>query len=215
MRATEIKLCLFTTYTVDEFEAKAQELSDATTKYTEVEDRKATTAKAFKEELDRIDFEKSTLAGQVKRKGENRMIDCTVSLHEPSVGFKSIYRMDTGEFVKTEQMTRDEMQANLFPDPAPEASAAGAPSNAVQPEASGTMESSTEPTADAQGASEDETEETELPQPLEAPKLEDAEAAQAIDEAVADAVAKDEDPRAQGVRKTFGRKTNAPAGQIQ
>jgi hypothetical protein len=197
MRATEIKLCLFTTYTVDEFEAKAQELSDATTKYTEVEDRKATTAKAFKEELDRIDYEKSTLAGQVKRKGENRMIDCTVSLHEPSVGFKSIYRMDTGEFVKTEQMTRDEMQANLFPDPAPEASAAGAPSNAVQPEASGTMESSTEPTADAQNASDGEIGE---------PAASDAEAAQAIEQAVGDAIAKDEDPRAQGVRKTFGRR---------
>jgi len=196
MRATEIKLCLFTTYTVDEFEAKAQELSDATTKYTEVEDRKATTAKAFKEELDRIDYEKSTLAGQVKRKGEGRMIDCAVSMHEPTTGFKSIYRTDTGKFVKTEQMTRGEMQDCLFPIE-PEPPAVAQEQGTVLEMASG----ATTETADSpEGPLEPK--DGEIVQPAAS----DAEGAAAIEQAVGDAIAKDEDPRAQGVRKTFGRR---------
>ena len=187
--AKNLKLSLFTEYTPDELEAKGQELAEKTKERTAIEDQKAIAAKHFKEQIDRIGYDIAELADQVQARGEERLVDCFVQLYDPSQGFKSIYRLDTGEFCRTEQMSVSEMQDNLFPltDDEPE------PAAAVQEQGAGASadtEAGETPSEPAQDAPEDELEEEELPQPA-AP---DAEAAVAIDEAV-DAAIEQQKPK--------------------
>ncbi len=41
------------------------------------------------------------------------MVECEVTLNSPTVGRKTTYRLDTGEVVKEDRMTSDEMQQKL------------------------------------------------------------------------------------------------------
>lgn len=47
---------------------------------------------------------------------EKRMIDCEWHMHDPREGYKTLYRLDTGALVTTEEMTFAERQGSLFPD---------------------------------------------------------------------------------------------------
>ncbi len=51
---------------------------------------------------------------------EYRDVECTVVFHSPEQGTKSIYRNDTGEFVRDMKMDPYEMQENLFAEAAAE-----------------------------------------------------------------------------------------------
>jgi hypothetical protein len=100
-------------YSDDELAFKRDELSTVIVHQGAVETRKAEVNRGFKEELDGLYARASELAHQIKRRGENRPVQCLVEFHKPNVGEKTIIRLDTGEQVRVEPMTEDERQEEI------------------------------------------------------------------------------------------------------
>jgi len=113
MKVKRIGLQLPCIYNDEELAAKRDELSDTIIAIAEVEDRKSRVAKSFKEELDGLYATSGTLARDIKRRNEERLVDCVVEWNKPNVGEKTIVRLDTGEMVKIEVMTDDERQDEI------------------------------------------------------------------------------------------------------
>ena len=100
-------------YSDDELAFKRDELSTVIVHQGAVETRKAEVNRGLKEELDGLYARASALAHQIKRRGENRPVECLVEFHKPNVGEKTIIRLDTGEQVRVEPMTEDERQEEM------------------------------------------------------------------------------------------------------
>ena len=91
-----------------------RQLAGVAEAYDEVEERKADVAKDFKEQLQNLRGEIRRLARLVRTKKEKRTVTCGVAMHTPTVGTKTIVRVDTGEIVREEAMSEAEMQERLF-----------------------------------------------------------------------------------------------------
>jgi hypothetical protein len=100
-------------YTDEELALKRDELSTVIVHQGAVELRKAEVNRGFKEELDGLYSRANELAHQIKKRGENRAVECLVEFHQPNVGEKTIIRLDTGEQVRVEPMTEDERQEEI------------------------------------------------------------------------------------------------------
>jgi hypothetical protein len=98
----------------DEIAMYGRQLAGVAEAYDEVEERKADVAKDFKEQLQNLRGEIRRLARLVRTKKEKRTIACGVAMHTPTVGTKTIVRIDTGEIVREEAMSETEMQERLF-----------------------------------------------------------------------------------------------------
>lgn len=99
--------------TADELYQAGQQLAAATREAIACEtDKKAAQAayKARAEEAARICAE---LSLKITRRYEMRELDCIVNFGEPEAGKKQIVRPDTGEVVRTEDMTADELQSGF------------------------------------------------------------------------------------------------------
>jgi len=116
MQGKKISIVLFNEYDQTLLNEKSQELSSAVLEYHKVEDEKKASASMFKETLDGIEATISSLAKSIRRKGEDKATDCLVKFHNPVPGMKTTIRLDTGDTVKTEEMTADEKQTELFDD---------------------------------------------------------------------------------------------------
>ena len=109
----KITLELRCEYSDDELAFKRDELSTVIVHQGAVETRKAEVNRGLKEELDGLYARASELAHQIKRRGENRPVECLVEFHKPNIGEKTIVRLDTGEQVRVEPMTEDERQEEI------------------------------------------------------------------------------------------------------
>jgi hypothetical protein len=110
----KITIALPCDFTGEELEQKGQDMSATMLEYDDVEERKKVSAKEFSEQMKELRGRMRSLSKQIRRKGEERAVECGVQMHNPTVGFKTIVRLDTGEIVKTEPMTDEERQDNLF-----------------------------------------------------------------------------------------------------
>lgn len=110
----KLVLTLPVDYSQQELDERRDRLSAAALEYDAVEDEKKSASSVYNEQLKALRGEMRQIAKQIHRKGEDRAIDCIAEMHTPSVGFKTVIRLDTGEVVKTEPMTDDERQENLF-----------------------------------------------------------------------------------------------------
>jgi hypothetical protein len=113
-RIQKLKLTLFCNFTGEEMDAKGEALSTAYIEYDRVEEQKKTASAEYGDQLKALRGEMRQLAGQIRKKGAERAVDCVTQFHTPEVGMKTTIRTDTGEIVKTEPMTNDERQENLF-----------------------------------------------------------------------------------------------------
>lgn len=79
----------------------------------ELELKKKQLASDIKAEAEALAADVAKLARWVNDEYDFRMVDCEVMLDSPTAGQKTAYRIDTGEVVKTEKMTTDELQQVL------------------------------------------------------------------------------------------------------
>jgi hypothetical protein len=113
-KGKRLTLRLYSEFSQQELDDKRDRISGAMLEYDDVEAEKKESNKEFSEAMKGLRGEMRSLAKAIKRRGEDRDIDCLAKFHDPQIGFKTIVRLDTGEIVKTEPMTDDERQDNLF-----------------------------------------------------------------------------------------------------
>lgn len=113
-QAKKVSLVLFSQFSQEELLEKSQELSAKVIEQQKVDDDRASVAKQYRERLEQIDATIQSLAKAIRRKGVDKPINCLVNFHDPVPAFKTTMRMDTGEIVKTEDMTPEEKQGILF-----------------------------------------------------------------------------------------------------
>jgi hypothetical protein len=116
MKGKRITEFLPVEFTQDELDEKREQLSSTVLKYDDVEDEKKRIAKGYTEQLQGLRGDMRRLSKDIRRKNENRTVDCVARFHDPTPGMKTIVRLDTGEVVRTEGMSHDERQENMFDD---------------------------------------------------------------------------------------------------
>ena len=114
MRARKINQELPVPYTEEELATMRDELARLVLGESEVRQRKKVAMDAFKEELEELISSRRDIAHRIRRKSEDREIECRVEFHSPTIGMKRLIRMDTGELLREEQMTDEELQEELF-----------------------------------------------------------------------------------------------------
>jgi hypothetical protein len=104
--------------TDEEIRLKSQEVGEAVIQQASIESAKKEANKEFGEQLATLRQRMRMLANQIRSRTEMRMVQCQIEFHVPQVGFKRTVRLDTGEVVKEQPMTEDELNARLFEDEA-------------------------------------------------------------------------------------------------
>src|SRR5690242_13801523 len=97
-------------FSTEETRENAKRLARKNQELAELELKKKQLAADIKSEIDTANADAAKLARWVNDEYDFRMVDCEVMLDSPSAGQKTVYRIDTGEIVKTEKMNSEEMQ---------------------------------------------------------------------------------------------------------
>lgn len=100
-------------FTEEELATMRDELARLVLGESEVRLRKKAAMDAFKEELEELISSRRDIAHRIRRKSEDREIDCRVEFHSPTIGMKRLIRLDTGELLREEQMTDEECRKNF------------------------------------------------------------------------------------------------------
>jgi hypothetical protein len=114
MKPKTIKVNLKYTFTPEEKQEIATTLARANQRKVELEEQKKQVDADLKAQITETE---SAIAREARRYTtgyEYRDIDCSVVYHSPRQGFKTIYRIDTGEWVREMEMNSTELQENLF-----------------------------------------------------------------------------------------------------
>lgn len=93
--------------------ALGDDLARAADNVREIESRKKELTATISAELKAANGKVFTLAGKVKDRFEMREVPCIAYFGVPRAGLKTIRRADTGEDVRTDSMTAEEMQQGL------------------------------------------------------------------------------------------------------
>lgn len=97
-------------FSEEETRENAKRLARKNQEIAELELKKKQLAADLKAEMDTAAADAARLARWVNDEYDFRMVDCEIMLNSPREGQKTMFRLDTGEVVKTEKMTADEMQ---------------------------------------------------------------------------------------------------------
>lgn len=100
-------------FTHDEIHDKGLELARLTSEQAAIDNERKAVASEFKAKLDGIAASMETIGKHINNGYEHRYIDCDVIFHKPNTGMKTVYRKDTGEEVRRENMSEEEMQLEL------------------------------------------------------------------------------------------------------
>jgi len=100
-------------FTEEETRENAKKLARKNQELAELELKKKQLAADIKSEIDSANAEAARLARWVNDEYDFRMVECEILFNSPQEKQKTVYRIDTGEVVKTEKMTGDELQAEL------------------------------------------------------------------------------------------------------
>ena len=100
-------------FSEDETRDNAKKLARKNQELAELELKKKQLAADIKSEIDSANADAARLARWVNDEYDFRMVECEVILNSPIVGQKTTCRLDTGEIVKTDRMSSEEMQQNL------------------------------------------------------------------------------------------------------
>jgi hypothetical protein len=112
--AKRIELELATALTDDEVRSRGDYLCGLIARMDEVSEERSNAMKRYKDQLSGLAEDQRKVARAIKTRCEVRFVRCEVIYHMPCEGTKRIVRLDTGEVVRDEAMTDDEMQLNLF-----------------------------------------------------------------------------------------------------
>jgi hypothetical protein len=112
-----VLLELWRGFTPEELQEKGEELALAEMQSDEIEKARRDLAADFAKQLKDLRGRISQLSKQIQTKGAERPTWCVVKFHEPRQAVKQIFRTDTGELVREEQMSEQECQQKLFHEP--------------------------------------------------------------------------------------------------
>lgn len=99
--------------TAAEIQARGEELARHTRELIKIESDKKNAAATFKSLEEQEKNALSRISLEITQGYVFRDTECAVWLSMPKTGMKQIVRPDTGEVVRTEPMTAEEMQAGL------------------------------------------------------------------------------------------------------
>ncbi|HEY1861654.1 MAG TPA: hypothetical protein VGG61_14940 [Gemmataceae bacterium] len=100
-------------FTLDELRLLGEQLARESEILTDLNQKKKEVAAAMKVAITEAEGRAAALARKINERHEYRDAECTALMHTPRVGMKSIVRVDTGEIVREERMTVDELQEKL------------------------------------------------------------------------------------------------------
>ena len=101
-------------FTEEEIKEFSKKLAYQSKQLEELEDAKKSVVADFNSQIQSAKAEISKLANFINNGYEYKPVECKIIFNEPQVGIKTIIRTDTNEKVRTEPMTEDEMQGDLF-----------------------------------------------------------------------------------------------------
>ena len=100
-------------FTEKELKDLARELARENTAMAESEEEKKSVVASFTERIADAKMKISKLSRYINNGYDYRNIECAVVMNSPRAGVKEVVRIDTGEIVKTINMTDTEKQESL------------------------------------------------------------------------------------------------------
>ena len=101
-------------FTHEEIHQKGGELARINSELMAIESEAKASASNFKAKKDVKLSEIEVLSNHINSGFEHRYIPCIIIFNSPNSGMKQLVRKDSGEIIKTESMTSDELQTKLF-----------------------------------------------------------------------------------------------------
>lgn len=101
-------------FTEDEILERGKRLASAQQDLGTIETTKKAANKNFAAQIDGKKAEIDLLSNEINNKFTNQYVDCKIVMNDPNSGYKSLYRMDNGAFVRKESMSQEELQLDLF-----------------------------------------------------------------------------------------------------
>jgi hypothetical protein len=100
-------------FTHEEIHAKGQQLARINAELSAIESEAKAVASNFKAMKDGKVSEIEVLANHINTGFEHKHVPCLVIYNSPNATMKQVVRKDTGEIIRTESMTADELQLEL------------------------------------------------------------------------------------------------------
>jgi hypothetical protein len=97
-------------FTHDEIHAMGADLARVATEHRNIDNERKAIASEFKAKLDGKSAEIEMISSHINSGFQHKYVDCKCVYNDPQPGFKTTYRHDSGEIVKTESMSPDELQ---------------------------------------------------------------------------------------------------------
>jgi hypothetical protein len=97
----------------DELRLLGEQLAREAQMVYDLTQKKKELAASIKVAITEADGRAASLARKINERHEYRDAECTARLNTPRVGWKTIVRVDTGEVIREDRMTVDELQEKL------------------------------------------------------------------------------------------------------
>ena len=110
VKSTDLLECLFTEI---ELKTLSNELACKIIEKTELENKKKSALSDFTGQLNDMKAEINLLANKINTGKEYRNVNCIITMNSPSTGLKTAQRLDTKENIWTNEMTAEELQAEI------------------------------------------------------------------------------------------------------
>ena len=110
VKSTDLLECLFTEI---ELKTLSNELACKIIEKTELETKKKSALSDFTGKINDMKAEINLLANKINTGKEYRNVDCIITMNSPSTGLKTAQRLDTKENIWTNEMTAEELQAEI------------------------------------------------------------------------------------------------------
>lgn len=100
-------------FTEQEIHEQGLELARVNQQVETLREEKKAVVSNYKAKIDRAETDMNVLSSNINNGYEYRNIECQVHLNTPNTGLKTVLRTDTGEIVRKEAMTPEELQYEL------------------------------------------------------------------------------------------------------
>jgi hypothetical protein len=100
-------------FTHGEIHEKGIELARLSQESLSLEEEKKAVVADYKAKIEAKSATINVLGNHINNGYEFRMIECTIRFNDPTTGMKSTYRNDSGELVRKDSMSSEEMQLDL------------------------------------------------------------------------------------------------------
>jgi hypothetical protein len=113
LKTVIVKEYLKVEFTHDEIHEMGSQLAQTTKTINELENDKKAVNADFKAKIEGQSAVSQSLSTKIQNGFEYRHVECEVRYNDPTTGMKTTVRKDSGEVLRKESMTTDEMQLEL------------------------------------------------------------------------------------------------------